>query len=250
MSRLRRFALFDEVSEARLLALEPSLRERELRSNQTAFAVGDPCDGLYAVIGGAVNLRAERPGMPVGQGLSLGPGEVFGEAEVLGRGPRELAVRALVRTTLLHLPLDAVLGLLAEELAFGLALRGLTTRRRMVLARTLLAATRKEPRIWLDREVTLSLGHGQTVAARLEDLSGGGACFAAAPESWQVGAPVNFSLGIEGRPNLLQARGVVRWRDEALVGISFESTGVIHRQQVEEVLRALAPSSSCAAAAK
>lgn len=241
MSRLSRFALFEQVSEARLLALEPWLQERELRPNQTAYVVGDPCDGLYAVIRGAVNLRAERPGTAVGQGLSLGPGEVFGEAEVLGRGARELAVRALVRTTLLHLPLDPILGLLAEELAFGLALRGLSTRRRMVLARALLAATRKEPRIWLDRDVTLYLGNGMKVAARLEDLSGGGACFAAAPESWQVGELVNFSLGIEGRPNLLQARGVVRWRDEALVGISFESTGVIHRQQVDEVLRILTP---------
>lgn len=241
MSRLRRFALFEEVSEARLLVLEPWLEERELRSNQTAFAVGDPCDGVYAVIRGAVILRSERPGMPVGQGLSLGPGEVFGEAEVLGRGPRELAVRALVRTCLLHIPLDPLLGLLADEPAFGLALRGLSARRRMVLARTLLAATRKEPRIWLDREVTLSLGNGRQVAARLEDLSGGGACFAAAPESWQVGVPVNFSLGVEGRPNLLQARGVVRWRDETLVGISFESTGLIHRQQVDEVLRILTP---------
>ena len=241
MSRLRRFALFEQVSEARLLALEPWLQERELRPNQTAYVVGDPCGGLYAVIRGAVNLRSERPGKPVGQGLSLGPGEVFGEAEVLGLGARELTVRALVRTTLLHLPLDPILGLLAEEPAFGLALRGLSTRRRMVLARALLAATRKEPRIWLDRDVTLCLGNGMKVAARLEDLSGGGACFAAAPESWQVGELVNFSLGIEGRPNLLQARGVVRWRDEALVGISFESTGVIHRQQVDEVLRALTP---------
>jgi len=240
--RLRRFASFDEVSEARLLALEPWLEERELRSNQTVFAVGDPCDGLYAVIRGAVNLRSETPGMPVGQGLSLGDGDVFGEAEVLGRGARDLTVRALVRTTLLHLPLDPILGLLAEEPEFGMALRGLSARRRMALARKLMAATRKEPRIWLDREVTLSLGNGRQVPARLEDLSGGGACFAAAPESWQVGELVNFSLGIEGWPNLLQARGVVRWRDEALVGISFESKGPIHRQQVDEALRILGPS--------
>ena len=92
----------------------------------------------------------------------------------------------------------------------------------------------------LDRDPVPLSSLSSAVPARLEDLSGGGACFAAAPESWQAGSQVNFSLGVEGRPNLLQARGVVRWRDGGLVGIAFESTGPIHRQQVEEVVRTLA----------
>lgn len=246
-SRLRPLPLFAEVPDARLLALEPRLEERELRANQRVYVVGDPCDGLYAILKGAVVLRRERPGMPVGLGLNLGVREIFGEAEVEGRGVRELTARTLCRTTLLHLPLDPLMDLLAGDPAFGIALRGMVTHRRMVLARTLLAATRKEPRIWLDREVLLSFGNGRQVVARLEDLSGGGACLAAAPESWQVGEKVSFSLGLEGRPNLLRARAVVRWRDEALVGLAFESNGLIHRQQVEEVLRALAPSPACAA---
>lgn len=238
-SRLRRLPVFDEVPEERLLALEPWLEERAYRPNQTVYAAGEPCDGLYAVQKGSVILRSERPGQPVGQGLNLGVGELFGDAELLGRGGRELTARAASMSILLRLPLDPLVSLLAEEPALGMALRGLTTRRRMLLARTLLASTRKETRIWLDREVLLSLGNGRQVPARLEDLSGGGACFASAPESWQPGSKVSFALGVEGRPNLLQARGVVRWRDEALVGIAFESTGPIHRQQVEEVLRTL-----------
>ena len=240
--RLRRLPVFDDVPEAWLLALEPWLEERAYRPNETVYAAGEPCDGLYAVLKGGVILRAETPGQPVGQGLSLGGGELFGEGEVLQRSGRELTARALGGSTLLCVPLDPLVGLLTEEPAFGLTLRSLAARRRMLLARNLLASTRKETRIWLDREVTLSLGNGLQVPARLEDLSGGGACFASAPESWQVGSQVNFSLGVEGRPNLLQARGVVRWRDEALVGIAFESTGPIHRQQVEEVLRVLGSS--------
>ena len=241
-SRLRRLPVFDEVPEARLLALEPRLEERAYRSNQTVYAAGEPCDGLYAVLKGGVILRAETPGQPVGQGLNLGGGELFGEGEVLQRSGRELTARALGGSMLLRVPLDPLVSLLVEEPAFNLMLRSLTARRRMLMARNLLASTRKETRIWLDREVMLSLGNGMEVPARLEDLSGGGACFASAPESWQPGSKVSFALGVEGRPNLLQARALVRWRDEALVGIAFESTGPIHRQQVEEVVRTLAPS--------
>jgi len=241
-SRLRRLPVFDEVPEARLLALEPRLEERAYRPNQTVYAAGEPCDGLYAILKGSVTLRAERPGQPVGQGLHLGAGELVGEGELSGRHERELTVRAAGMTSLLRIPLDPLMGLLAEEPMLAMALRSLATRRRMLLARNLLASTRKETRIWLDREVLLSLGSGREVPARLEDLSGGGACFASAPESWQPGSKVSFALGVEGRPNLLQARGVVRWRDEALVGIAFESTGPIHRQQVDEVLRVLVPS--------
>jgi CRP-like cAMP-binding protein len=241
-SRLRRLPVFGEVSETRLLALEPWLQERTYRPNETVYSAGEACDGLHAILKGAAILRAERPGKPVGQGLSLGAGELLGEAELLDRGRRELTARAAGMAVLLHIPLDPLVGLAADEPGFAMALRGLVTRRRMVLARSLLSSTRKETRIWLDREVTLSLGNGREVHARLEDLSGGGACFASAPESWQVGSQVNFELGVEGRPNLLQARGVVRWRDEALVGIAFVSTGPIHRQQVDETLRVLGSS--------
>ena len=59
-SRLRRLPVFDEVPEARLLALEPRQEERAYRPNQTVYAAGEPCDGLYAVLKGAVILRAER----------------------------------------------------------------------------------------------------------------------------------------------------------------------------------------------
>lgn len=238
-SRLRRLPVFDEVPEARLLNLEPWLEERAYRPNETVYAAGQPCDGLYAILKGAAILRAEMPGQPVGQALHLGIGELLGEAELLGRNGRELTARAAGMTSLLRIPLDPLVGLLADEPSLAMALRSLAARRRMLMARNLLSSTRKETRIWIDREVTLSLGNGRQVHARLEDLSGGGACFASAPESWQVGSRVNFVLGVEGRPNLLQARGVVRWRDESLAGIAFESTGPIHRQQVDEVLRVL-----------
>lgn len=240
-SRLRRLPVFQTVDESRLLRLEPWLEELDFQPNEPVYRTGGACDGLYAIQRGAVTLRTERPGEAVGQGLHLGPGDLFGEAEAINRSVREMTARALCRAAVLRIPSEALVELLAGDPTFGMLLRGLATQRRMVHARHFLASsTRKEPRIWLDREVELSLGAGKRFMARLEDLSAGGACFASVPESWQVGAQVIFTLGVDGHPNLLQARGVVRWRDEAQAGVAFEA-GPMFRRQVDEALRVLTP---------
>ncbi len=241
ISRLLRLPVFQTVAESRLLRLEPWLKELDFLANESVYRTGDAWDGLYAIRRGAVTLRAERPGEAVGQGLHLGPGDLFGEGEAVNRTSREMTARALCRSAVLRIPPEALVDLLAEDPTFGMLLRGLATQRRMVHARHLLSSsTRKEPRIWLDREVELNLGAGKRFTAHLEDLSCGGACFASVPESWQVGTQVIFTLGVGGHPNLLQARGVVRWRDEAQAGIAFEA-GPMFRKQVDEALQVLKP---------
>jgi CRP-like cAMP-binding protein len=243
-SRLSRLPVFQTLDESRLLRLEPWLEELDFGANQPVYRIGEAWDGLYAIRRGAVALRAERPGEAVGQGFHLGTGDLFGEAEAVNGTAREMTARALCRTSLLRIPPEALVDLLAENPTFGMLLRGLATQRRMVHVRHLLSSsTRKEPRIWLDREVELNLGAGKRFMAHLEDLSCGGACFASVPESWQVGTQVIFTLGVGGHPNLLQARGVVRWRDEALAGIAFEA-GPMFRKQVDEALRVLTPLSA------
>lgn len=242
-ARLRRVSIFEGVEEARLLALEPHLDERTCRSNEAVYRVGDPWDGLYAVVRGAVVLRTERPGRPIEPGLKLVSGDVFGEAELFRRSARELTVRAVGATTVIRIPPVPLYELLAESPSADTLLRGLAVRRRMIHARSILTptSTRKEPRIWVDQEVLLTLEDGTRIAARLEDLSRSGACLSAVPEAWRIGSPVAFALGIEDRPSLLQARGIVRWRDGNLAGISFEEHGSIHRRQVESALRTLVP---------
>lgn len=241
MSRLQQLPVFEMLDPSRLMELEPWLEVREFQANEPVYRTGDPCDGLHAALFGAVALRTERPGEVVGQGLPLGPGDLFGEAETVARGPREMTVRALCTSKVLRIPLEPLTELLADEPTVSLLLRGLATRRRMVHARNfLLASRRKEPRIWIDRDVDLNLGGGRRATARLEDLSYGGACFANAPVSWQLGSPVIFSMGIPGHANLLHARGTIRWRSESQAGMSFEA-GPMQRRQIDEALRLLAP---------
>ena len=243
-ARLRQVQVFAGVDEARLLALEPHLAERICRPNEAVYRVGDPWDGLYAVVHGAVVLRTERPGRPIESGLKLGSGDVFGEAELSRRSARELTVRAVGATTVLRIPPGPLDELLAESSSADTLLRGLAVRRRMVHVRSILTptSTRKEPRIWVDQEVLLTLEDGTRIAARLEDLSRSGACLSAVPEAWRAGSQVAFALGIADRPCLLQARGFVRWRDGNLAGISFEEDGSIQRRQMDLALRTLVPS--------
>lgn len=242
-ARLRQVPIFEGVDEARLLVLEPYLDERTCRSNEAVYRVGDPWNGLYAVVRGAVVLRTERPGRPIEPGLQLGRGDVFGEAELFRRSARELTVRAAGVTTVLRIPPGPLDDLLAESPSAETLLRGLAVRRRMVHARSILTpSTRKEPRIWVDQEVLLTLQDGTRIPARLEDLSRSGACLSAVPETWRAGSPVAFALGIAERPCLLQARGIVRWRDGNLAGVSFEGDGSIHRWQMDLALRILVPS--------
>jgi hypothetical protein len=102
-------------------------------------------------------------------------------------------------------------------------------------------STRREPRIWVDRDVVLTLGGAMQVAVRLEDLSFNGACFAAAPPHWQTGQQLSFSLGTPDRPDLLRVSGQVRWQELGMVGMLFENGGPGLRQKVEEALRVLVP---------
>ena len=124
----------------------------------------------------------------------------------------------------------------------GTLLRTLTIRRRTMQTRTRVApSTRREPRIWVDREVVLRLDGSLPIAVRLEDLSTNGACFTAVPRSWQTGQHLSFTLGTKEWPNLLQVSGHVRWQELGSVGVVFENAGPQLRQKVEQALRALVP---------
>jgi hypothetical protein len=102
--------------------------------------------------------------------------------------------------------------------------------------------SRREPRIWVDRDVWITTGpRGESYRVRLVDLSNGGACISRAPADWTAGKELSFTLGTLEKPGLLQVRGIVRWRNESSVGIAFEDTGVAHRRRIEQALRELVP---------
>lgn len=238
--------MFQGLGQERLADLERHLEEKRLGSNEVVFRQGDPCDGLYVVARGGVVLRAETPGRPVERIRDLRPGEVFGETAALLDTPRRFAARTKEGETILwKIPQDLVRDLVADP-ALDKLLPSLMPRRRPARQQSFAAPwTRKEPRIWVDRVVHLTLDHGEKVRAHLENLSAGGACLLlAAPDGWHVAQPLSLSLGIDGRSDLLKVRGIVRWRQGSSVGIAFNGDGPAHRRRIAAALRVLAPSTA------
>jgi CRP/FNR family transcriptional regulator, dissimilatory nitrate respiration regulator len=240
--KLESLAVFAGVTAARLALLAARCEEKTFSANQVIFRRGDHCDGLWVVVAGGVLLRTEVSGQAIDRLVDLAPGEVFGEAEVLADAPRQLTARALGFTTLIRIPEELLRELFRENSAVETHLRMLVIRRSSARVRALLAPnSRREARIWVDRDVWVTLGPRESHRVRLIDLSAGGACFNRTPADWSEGRELSFTLGTLDTPSLLQVRGVVRWRRENLVGLAFEDTGPSFRRQIEQALKVLAP---------
>ena len=105
------------ISNDGWLALMPSkFRSEVLRSSvmiqltkgEALFHMGDPAGGIYGLVDGTVSISLA----PFGHAprlMMLGiPGYWTGEACFLTRKPRRGEVRAVLDTTMLHVPLDAL----------------------------------------------------------------------------------------------------------------------------------------------
>lgn len=228
------------VSKERLNLLASKAEEETCLANQVIYRTGEPCDGLYVVSEGGVLLRNEMPGEPIDRVLDVTAGEVFGESEVMDGSARRLTARAFGAAAVVRIPLEPLQELLRDHPMAETLMRMLTVRRQTSRARARLAPSdRKEPRIWVDRDVVIKMDRGESHRVRLVDLSNGGACIAQPPTAWKVGDPLVFTLGLPGRADLLSVRGIVRWRANGAVGISFESVGASHRRRIEHVLQTL-----------
>lgn len=215
-------------------------KEKTCAPNEVIYRTGDPCDGLYLVSEGGVLLRNETRGEPVDRVLDVAAGDLFGETEVMESVPRRFTARAFGASKVVWIPTEPLRELLRDHPMVETSLRMLSVRRQTSRARARLApSNRREPRIWVDRDVVIKTDRGESHRVRLVDLSNGGACIAQPPTVWKVGDPVVFSLGLPGRADLLSVRGIVRWRANGTVGISFESLGSGHRRRIESVLQTL-----------
>lgn len=241
--KLADLAVFAGAKAERLASLASRVEEKSLLAHQLVFRRGDRCDGLYVVAQGSVSIRTESPGQPIERVLDLGPGEVFGESEILDEAPRRFTARTLGDATLALIPLAPLRELLREQTTVETSLRMLAVRRQTARVRALLAPnSRHEQRIWVDRDVWITTGRrNESYRVRLIDLSNCGACISRAPADWTAGEELSFSLGTLENPGLLQVRGVVRWRRESAVGIAFEAAGPELRRKVEKTLRELVP---------
>jgi CRP-like cAMP-binding protein len=239
-SSLKGLSVFQHVDDERLARLESCLEEKRFGPNEAVFLRDDPCDGLYIVVRGGVVIRSEVPGRPVERLRDVVPGELFGEAEAIESGCRLLSARTVCDTIVQRVPQERLQELLNDPPLEAL-LRSLIVRRRESSRRA--PSTRREPRIWVDRDVEVTLEQGERLRLRLENLSWSGVCFGAAPEGWRVTHPLHFALSAGESASLLRASGVVRWRQGSCAGIAFDGVGPAHRRRIAQALRELAQDS-------
>lgn len=85
-----------------------------LSRGETIYRQFDPPGGMWGVAEGAaiVDFAREREGMAL---APFGPGVWFGEASLVGQGPRLVGVAAACQSTLLHISLVDLQALVTEE---------------------------------------------------------------------------------------------------------------------------------------
>ncbi|HSN91207.1 MAG TPA: cyclic nucleotide-binding domain-containing protein [Anaeromyxobacteraceae bacterium] len=81
-------------------------RSRDVEPGDVVIREGEPSDGLYVVLAGAVEVVKRRGPAEVAVGR-LQEGDLFGETSCLRKSPATATVRALRRATLLRLPRSA-----------------------------------------------------------------------------------------------------------------------------------------------
>jgi CRP-like cAMP-binding protein len=98
--------IFRPFGRAERAELMGRFRTREAAAGAVVIQEGEPSDGLYVVLSGALEVWKRREGEPV-LAARLAEGDVFGEMSCLRKGPASATVVAARRCVLLRLPRSA-----------------------------------------------------------------------------------------------------------------------------------------------
>ena len=119
---LRGVTLFESMTAEQLKILSDISSEIHFPSGKVLFEEGDPCDYLYVIVDGDVEI-VKDPGKPTEQILAtLAPPASFGEIALFGDEGRSAGARAGTDITLLGIEKDPFLGLIHEHAAISIAI--------------------------------------------------------------------------------------------------------------------------------
>ena len=94
-SGARSVNLFSHLNASDFRPLEKMARIRKIKRSQTVYLPGDPANAVYLLKNGRIKVsRITEDGKELTLAI-LGPGEVFGELEVLEETPRDTLAEAL-----------------------------------------------------------------------------------------------------------------------------------------------------------
>lgn len=111
--------LFQELNDAQIEALMPSIREVRIEKGRDLFHREDPCDGLWLVVYGRVKLFITSP-----QGNEkvieiMQAGQSFGEAVMFLRRPYPVSAHVLEDSMLLHVSESAISNAIETDKSFA-----------------------------------------------------------------------------------------------------------------------------------
>jgi len=126
---LKQSPTFSQVATDDLRLVARALQDQEYFAGDLIFGIGEQGSHLFLIVSGKVDISLEAGAVNGSIIATLGPGECFGEMNLLDDLPRSAAARALEDTTLLTLEKTSLRCLLQNypEIAIGM-LRSLSLR--------------------------------------------------------------------------------------------------------------------------
>jgi CRP/FNR family cyclic AMP-dependent transcriptional regulator len=127
---LRQISLFEGLLPLHLRRISSLCQEQQFKTGQPVFSHGDPGDGLYLILEGAVRISRSVSGIGEEALAVLKPGQYFGEMSIVDdEMPRSADAIAHERSRLLKLPKDDLRDLMFvdRELAYELLWRFVRT---------------------------------------------------------------------------------------------------------------------------
>jgi CRP/FNR family cyclic AMP-dependent transcriptional regulator len=129
--------LFEQLSEQQLAQLERSSRVRRFPKGTTIYLPSDAGSGVFLLAEGRVKLCSITPDGKQAILAFIEPGELFGELALLEESEREEHAEAMVASTLVLMPGDALERLMSESAALAIGVTKLIGLRRKRIERRL-----------------------------------------------------------------------------------------------------------------
>ena len=121
---LKGVGMFEAMSADQLKILSNISREIQIEAGKVLFEQGDPCDYLYVIVDGEIEIILNQEN---GEGktlASLGPPTSFGEIALFGDEGRSAGARASKDTSLLGIEKEPLLELIYEHPTISIAIIG------------------------------------------------------------------------------------------------------------------------------
>ena len=121
---LKGVGMFEAMSADQLKILSNISREIQIEAGKVLFEQGDPCDYLYVIVDGEIEIILNQENGEAKTLASLGPPTSFGEIALFGDEGRSAGARASKDTSLLGIEKEPLLELIYEHPTISIAIIG------------------------------------------------------------------------------------------------------------------------------